>query len=553
MATTSEEAPPVGGTATAPEHAILIVDDEGAVRSLFASVLRRNGFSVVEAGGGREALELISSRRISAVLLDSRMPEMDGVEVLRALRSRPATRTLPVIVVTGEGEVDRRVRALEAGADDYLAKPVSTAELVARVRAQLRGQAEWTRLLQEHMRERTDALSDLGRLRPGEDLEATAGRIANRLARVPQIGGVALILFDTDGVSVPVAAQGAFAGHLEVGRALPTALTRHLAERAASGPWVERAEHGAPLPGDRHIELLGGASSTAFAPLLAQDQLLGVLGTTDTTGESDPSRMLALTIDVAAVAAVLLLPQREDWGASASTRQRILTVIDEEAIHPVFQPIRRLDDLRAVSMEALTRFHDGTDPQTRFLEAAQAGCGDDLELATLEAALAAAHVLPDGIGLSLNVSPRLLISDAGLPHRLRDVGRPVTVELTEHDRIDDYQSVRQAIASLGEHVQLSIDDAGAGYASLTHVLALAPQLVKLDRTWVRRIDDDPARQALVAGLVHFAAMTGCALVAEGIETELELAVLRELGVTFGQGYLFGRPAPEPDLEIPSIS
>ena len=531
-------------------HAVLVVDDEDSVRSLFATVLRRNGFEAVQASSGRQALELIASRRISAVLLDSRMPHMDGVETLRTLRSRPSTRTLPVIVVTGEGDVDQRVRALEAGADDYLAKPVSTAELVARVRAQLRGQAEWTRLLEERMRERTTTLAELGRLHPGESLESTARRIVERLSHIPQLDGVTLILFSADGISVPVAAQGAFAVGLEAGRALPAGLARHLRDRAGEGPWVERPEHRA-LPDDKHLELLGETSTTAFAPLLAQDQLLGVLGISDTTTEG-ASRMLALAIDAAAVAAMLLLPQREAWGASATTRERIMGVIDRQAFHPVFQPVRRLDDLGAVSVEALTRFDDGASPQTRFLEAAQAGCGDELERSTLEAAISASRGLPTAIGLSLNVSPRLLVADATLPQLLRGPGRQVTVELTEHDRIDDYASVRAAITSLGDPIRLSVDDAGAGYASLTHVLALAPHFVKLDRTWVRRIGDDRARQALVAGLVHFAAMTRCSLVAEGIESSTELAVLQELGVDLGQGYLLGRPAVNPDLAVPSI-
>lgn len=543
----------LAGTATKPPsaHAILVVDDDDSVRSLFATVLRRNGFDVIEAGSGRQALELIASRRISAVLLDSRMPEMDGVEVLRTLRSRPSSRTLPVIVVTGEGDVDQRVRALEAGADDFLAKPVSTAELVARVRAQLRGQAEWTRLLEERMHERTTTLAELGRLRPGEGLEATARRIVERLAHTPPLDGVTLILFSADGISVPVAAQGAFASRLTVGRALPAGLSRHLSDRADEGPWVERPEHRA-LPDDKHLELLGDTSTTAFAPLLAQDQLLGVLGISDTTSQGGASRMLALAIDAAAVAAMLLLPQRDAWGSSAGTRKQIGAVIDEGAFHPVFQPLRELDGLRAVGVEALTRFDDGASPQTRFLEAAQAGCGGALEHATLEAAIAAARSFPPDLELSLNVSPRSLTHDTDLPRLLADAGRPVTIELTEHDRIDDYASVRAAITSLGDPVRLSVDDAGAGYASLTHVLALTPDFVKLDRTWVRRIGDDPARQALVAGLVHFAAMTSCALVAEGIETPAELKVLQELGVTHGQGYLLGRPAAEPLLGVPSI-
>jgi EAL domain-containing protein (putative c-di-GMP-specific phosphodiesterase class I) len=117
------------------------------------------------------------------------------------------------------------------------------------------------------------------------------------------------------------------------------------------------------------------------------------------------------------------------------------------------------------------------------------------------------------------------------------------VELTEHERIDDYVAVGSALDRLGPNVKLAIDDAGSGYASLRHILALQPAYVKLDIEWVSGIDRDPVRRALVTGLAYFATETGCELIAEGIETQQELEALRALGVQLGQGYLLGRPMP----------
>ena len=94
-------------------------------------------------------------------------------------------------------------------------------------------------------------------------------------------------------------------------------------------------------------------------------------------------------------------------------------------------------------------------------------------------------------------------------------------------------------------MHVSIDDAGAGFASLRHVLELKPEFMKLDRSWIAGLDRDPARQALVAGLSHFARATGCRLIAEGVETEAELAALRAFDVELGQGFLFGRPQAVP--------
>jgi EAL domain-containing protein (putative c-di-GMP-specific phosphodiesterase class I) len=89
--------------------------------------------------------------------------------------------------------------------------------------------------------------------------------------------------------------------------------------------------------------------------------------------------------------------------------------------------------------------------------------------------------------------------------------------------------------------QLAVDDAGAGYAGLRHILELRPKYVKLDISLIRHLDSDPARQAMVAGMAHFAEGVGCDLIAEGIETANEMSVARLLGVKYGQGYFLGKP------------
>ena len=103
--------------------------------------------------------------------------------------------------------------------------------------------------------------------------------------------------------------------------------------------------------------------------------------------------------------------------------------------------------------------------------------------------------------------------------------------------------VRASLDQLAGSIEVAVDDAGAGFASLRHILELRPRYVKLDMQLVRGVDGDPARQALIAGMVYFARQSGCLLVAEGIESEPEAATLHRLGVPFGQGFLFGHPAP----------
>jgi EAL domain-containing protein (putative c-di-GMP-specific phosphodiesterase class I) len=106
-----------------------------------------------------------------------------------------------------------------------------------------------------------------------------------------------------------------------------------------------------------------------------------------------------------------------------------------------------------------------------------------------------------------------------------------------------------SIARLAPWVSLAIDDAGAGFSSLRHILETSPSWVKLDLGLVRGVDTDPVRQALVAGLVHFAAQAEIALIAEGIETEAERQMLKALGVRLGQGFLLARPAPIDDALV----
>lgn len=185
---------------------------------------------------------------------------------------------------------------------------------------------------------------------------------------------------------------------------------------------------------------------------------------------------------------------------------------------PVFQAVVDLESGETLAYEALTRFTDGTPPDVIFAEAAAAGMSIPLEAATARAALEAASPLPANLPIHINVSPELILAGQPLRGTLREWGFGVVLEVTEHAPISDYGAVRDAVTALGAAARLAVDDAGAGFASLRHILELRPAVVKLDISIIRGIESDPARQALVAGMVHFAARLDFALVAEGVET-----------------------------------
>ncbi len=121
-------------------------------------------------------------------------------------------------------------------------------------------------------------------------------------------------------------------------------------------------------------------------------------------------------------------------------------------------------------------------------------------------------------------------------------GSRIVMELTEQAHVDDYPRLAGSLEHLyAMGVRLAIDDTGAGFASLAHILKLAPNIIKLDRELTSGIDRDPVRITLAAALVSFAAGLGAEIVAEGIETASELDRLRELSIRFGQGFYLCRP------------
>ncbi len=257
--------------------------------------------------------------------------------------------------------------------------------------------------------------------------------------------------------------------------------------------------------------------------------------------------LLQVAATLAAVATTRAHPVERPARLAVEAVARLGEVIARRAFTVLFQPVVALDDRRIVACEALTRFSDGTAPAARFAEARALGLRTELEEATLRAALEAARGLPAGIALHLNVSPELMLAGEPLGKLLRSTRRRLILEVTEDVVIEDYAAMRRAMARLGSRARLSVDDAGAGFASFRHVVELRPAFVKLDRALVGGIDGDAIRQALVVALADFARAAGCELVAEGIERTSELDTVRQLGVGLGQGYYLGRPMPPDEL------
>jgi EAL domain-containing protein (putative c-di-GMP-specific phosphodiesterase class I) len=315
-------------------------------------------------------------------------------------------------------------------------------------------------------------------------------------------------------------------------------------ERAHLGPWVEAWVPAAKVGAWGRALTRMGTLATSFWPITLGNRAVGVVAVA-TADERLAGLFLAKgprVLDLGTTPSALLAERLQARAWTNALRRSLAHVLAEKAFHPVYQPIVDLESREIVGFEALTRFDYGRDPDQCFADAWSVGLGPDLEIATLQAAVLAAKNLPSGKQLNLNISPLLLADPGRLGGALRSADRPLALEITEHDLIGDYPAVRGAVRGLGSGVRLAVDDAGAGIANFSHIVELRPDFVKLDISLVHGVSSNLARQALVVGMRHFSRTAGCRLVAEGIETEEDATTLRDLGVEFGQGYLFGRPA-----------
>ena len=230
-------------------------------------------------------------------------------------------------------------------------------------------------------------------------------------------------------------------------------------------------------------------------------------------------------------------------------------LLEPGAIRPVYQPIIRLSDLEPIGYEGLARFPyvEGLShlpPDVTLAAAGELGLRDDLEVACW-AAMAAAGAPPAGRLLFVNISPDAL-AHPGLLALADELPSRLVIEITEQREVQDYAELRERLAPwIARGASIAIDDAGAGYASLEHVVEMRPDFLKLTRGLIAEIDKDANRQALLRALAAFAREVGAVIVAEGVERREELEVLRDARVGLCQGWLFGKPgAPWP--EVPAL-
>lgn len=266
--------------------------------------------------------------------------------------------------------------------------------------------------------------------------------------------------------------------------------------------------------------------------------------------DSLDERDLAMVRVFADLAGALISKHLDALDSVHLMRSRIIELMAKDQLMLVGQPIVDLQSGSTVGYELLSRVEGANRmrPDVLFEDAARVGMSQALGLRTIEKACQIMSRFTNGTFVALNLTPEFILqSDLS---GLFGTGslENLVLEITEHAIIKDYSALRDKLAPLRERgARVAIDDAGAGYASLRHILQLMPDIIKLDISLIQDIDKDEERQALATALIAFSRCRRYHLIAEGIENAQELATLQSLGTEWGQGYFFARPQPMQSL------
>lgn len=249
----------------------------------------------------------------------------------------------------------------------------------------------------------------------------------------------------------------------------------------------------------------------------------------------------------------------DDSDEALSWRRAIEKVLSGTGLRLASQPIVDIVHARVVGYELLARFSGPPEagPDVWFRWAETFGMGAALDVQVVTIALALRQRLPPDTFLTINIDPHHL-SDVELVDTFAAAGSldRVVIELTEHSAIHDYDAMVELLKPLrAAGAKIAIDDAGSGYAGMQWLLALSPDLVKIDRALIDHVDEDEIKTALVEMLGAMADRIDAWVLAEGVERASELDVLMRMGVPLVQGYLLARPSFEiwPTIDVDALS
>lgn len=558
---------------------ILIAEDEPSLRENLQWMLELEGFTVVPACDGQEALRIASASLPDLILTDVMMPNMDGYGLIKALRAQSSTATVPIIMLTAKADRSDVRIAMNLGADDYLTKPYRREELLEAVHARLTRsfglEKESQRVKQQaHNAQEHDPLTGL----PSRTLFAHYLAVAVERATA-QGAAVGLVCLGLDGFSKINESLGAAVGD-QVLREVAARLTRHMHEALPA----DAAQAVARLGND--LFAVQWSASTLqmqdLTPLCARLQGLlrppflldeHTLYLTACAGASILPQQAASAHDLLINAEAALHQAKPAGPGSAALfdstlNQRVARhlqlhnglhrAMETGTLQLYYQPQVRMDTGVLVGFEALLRWEHETlgwiSPAEFIPVAEESGLIVKIgEWALHTAASQAAQWYRMGntdFRMAVNLSVRQFaaenlpqvvhqaLTETGLPPHMLEL--EVTESMALHS-VSNTLSIMHACKALG--VKLAMDDFGTGYSSLSYLKRYPLDALKIDQSFVRNITRDAGDAAITRAIVAMAHSFGMTVIAEGVETTDQLDFLNDLHCDDFQGYLFSKPVP----------
>jgi EAL domain-containing protein (putative c-di-GMP-specific phosphodiesterase class I)/CheY-like chemotaxis protein len=526
---------------------ILVIDDHKDLTNMVRDVLGARGYEVLTANDGERGLEVAFTEHPHLILLDVMMPGMDGYQVCRELQFG-YTKDIPVVFLTAKAQLASMMEASRSGASAFIAKPFRVEHLVQTVRDVLRDAAVYyddiTGLptlahVQVEVQRQLFSHTELGLLYVSLDgvygLEQIQGfEVVDQVFRI-----VGEKLLESKGSFLR---EEEFVAISSLGNAFLIILAPPRHQQAVSENNLRRIKE------RLEANLIARLEDELEEKLLAK---IRVYVGCSTLAQSPKVRFRRALLQAIGNAVQGIQDER---GASYT---RLLDEFDrvlaDEQISCVYQPIVDLTDYSVLGYEVLARGPLSSElhqPELLFEVARDQGRVQELDLLCRSMASRGGSTLPDKLLRFINTEPvNLFFHDKSAlfvqefvdatPEALRD---KTVIEITEKSIIDDFDHFRSVVAQLREHgFRIAIDDAGAGYSGLRTVVEAEPDFIKLDISLIRGVDGSHVKQKLVKTLRDFAGEAGITLIAEGVETEEQLATLRRLGIPYGQGYLFAYP------------
>ncbi|MBI4180027.1 EAL domain-containing response regulator [bacterium] len=561
---------------------VLIADDSRFFLQSLERLLQSEGYEVISAEDGHQAVVAACEHTPDLVLMDVEMPRVTGIEACRKLKTIPETVHIPVLFVTSNASSDVRLKGLKAGGEEFLTKPFIPEEILAQVDKFMKrvqstlGLMDKVKLLED---ERNDLQKRLGSgaaeekilrgfpITPSNSL-AVISDIDDRLIAFARDNRQFVLLYlavdNMDRVDMLYGSEIVFEAQafifnktveylrevsadldaVRIARNLADDVVIFLPDKLLADLKIDSAnvdEFGLDLLKHVRFGMESQFMKKEVAPIL---NISTGLSWVTTSSRLSFNRQILNAIRDASSSAYNFQGR-----ARQRLHNRLREMIQNRAMKIMYQPLVRAVDFRIAAYEALARgeFPELERPQLMFDVAEESRQVHALSRLCREKAIESLPSLDAGKLMFVNFHP----DDFNDPHFLMDSPdepifkadpKRIVIEMTERAAIKDAEQLREVIEFLKKKgFRIAIDDLGSGYTSLGLIASLEPDYIKFDMSLIRGIERSPTKQALLKTLAQFTQDIGATSVAEGIETQEELDVVREFRCDLCQGYYFAKP------------